>query len=59
MIIVRAAAKEPAIVALAMMLFEFIEVILSQEWRALRGRGHEHSEPCRRRAGESGDVQTS
>src|SRR6266446_186121 len=30
MIIVRAAAKEPAIVALAMMLFEFIGVILSR-----------------------------
>src|SRR5258705_4263475 len=35
-IMVRAAAKEPAIVAFAKTFLEFMEVILSREYRALR-----------------------
>jgi hypothetical protein len=55
-IIVRAAAKEPAIVALAKAFFEFMGVILSPEYRALRRPRHEHSFN-QRSAGESGDSR--
>ena len=56
-IMVRAAAKEPAIVALAMTLFEFIGVILSGNIGRCRPT-HEH-QPYLQRAGTSGDGQAS
>jgi hypothetical protein len=52
----RAAANDPAIVALAKTFFEFMGVILSPEYRALRGPRHEYSFN-HRPAGESGDSR--